>query len=394
MSIEHLKTNFLFKQAQLILFNRTGNVVESCDTFIKLSALTKKSTPVSIYDNIPMLHALEDSLKNLHEYPNGLHFPRVEFPYGDQYRVFDFTFLLHPNNHQLIMLYIQDFSTQYAYLYKVQQERNVSIIKHDELKLKTNTELLRKDVEHCNKILQLRLEYFTQISQEIQSPIQEVNKMAELLSDYLQDDNGKIYLNSIQKITKNIDNSIIKLLNLQSLDKDLGMSQVGTFNLKKLINNVVNSISDHLIEPIHTRPSPTTTLIITNYDNNTPTVYSGYPLSISQIIFNLLSIAKKFSTPSSKICVIVKKNPHTSAHDNQPESMITISLKFSPQDMGMAHLNQENKLAIANKIVQMMGGTLFVNTNDLAGAHIVFTINLPIEVAKNMRLGNIADSGS
>jgi len=389
MSVNQLKINYLAKKAQVVLFTSEGGLIESCDTLIDVTKLTKQS---SLFEAFPMLESLQSNFNLLNDIDNELYFPRVEFSYNDKEWVFDFTFYKKNDAKGVFIWLIQDLTRQYRYLFDVQQERNESIVKEELRKAQSVPEILQRDIEYLNRILRLKLDYFTKLTYDIKNPVQDIYSTAVLLKEHIKTNEGEAYLHALSSSVHLLNTMLDDMLELSQLDIAKTPFENKLFLLPEVLWAVIKTYD-------YTSHKQNVTVKL-NVDTDVVQKLWGDAIRLSQIMYNLLHNAFKNVSKGGRILV----NVHLiEKKDNE------VLLKFVVKDNGKGMSNevlqklfhekeQPNALAKLNEIpfyknnmgliitrqlVNLQKGTIEVDNVNGKGTQ--FSVVLSFNVEKNLK---------
>ncbi len=389
MSVNQLKINYLAKKAQVVLFTSEGGLIESCDTLIDVTKLTKQS---SLFEAFPMLESLQSNFNLLNDIDNELYFPRVEFSYNDKEWVFDFTFYKKNDAKGVFIWLIQDLTRQYRYLFDVQQERNESIVKEELRKAQSVPEILQRDIEYLNRILRLKLDYFTKLTYDIKNPVQDIYSTAVLLKEHIKTNEGEAYLHALSSSVHLLNTMLDDMLELSQLDIAKTPFENKLFLLPEVLWAVIKTYD-------YTSHKQNVTVKL-NVDTDVVQKLWGDAIRLSQIMYNLLHNAFKNVSKGGRILV----NVHLiEKKDNE------VLLKFVVKDNGKGMSNevlqklfhekeQPNALAKLNEIpfyknnmgliitrqlVNLQKGTIEIDNVNGKGTQ--FSVVLSFNVEKNLK---------
>lgn len=137
MNFDKLKLEYISHNIQVIVFSKSGLLLDTCNSVVKLSKET------NLFEKIVFLEGLKEQIQNLTD-DDHLDFNCVSNPFGND-GAFDFTFEL--NEDQNVVWFICDYTPQYNRLKVLQQSRNESAIRKEKLtalnkKLKVEKELM------------------------------------------------------------------------------------------------------------------------------------------------------------------------------------------------------------------------------------------------------------
>lgn len=218
-------------------------------------------------------------------------------------------------------------------------------------------------------------EFITNMSHEIKTPLNIIMGFSELLSEKEIDRDKQIkylqHINSSGKHLLNITNEIIDLSKLESGNYSLDYEKI---NSKELIINLINAmklISDNKKIEINT--------------NLTDAKILADKKKFTQIIFNLMSNAIKFTEEGGKIEIkseVKDKNIIISIEDNgiglQTKDFDTIFEEFKQVDSSVER-KQEGAglgLTITKRLIELHNGEIFVESKENEGSK--FWFKLPI----------------
>lgn len=128
MNLRELKLHVLERYAQVVVFKRTGEIVDSCDSLAVLDA----QIGASAYDVFPLLGSMKEVLAHHQSAAKPICIPCVEFSYPGCSGIFDFAFHVHPEDEALLVWAWVDQTEIYEYLRKVQQERNMLLVEKED----------------------------------------------------------------------------------------------------------------------------------------------------------------------------------------------------------------------------------------------------------------------
>ncbi len=127
MKLRDLKNQLLDQRAQILLFRKTGELLDSCHSLVNLEA----SIGRSVYDKWPVLEGIRDTVQELGIFLPHFRLPAVEFALPDLNGIFDFEFYPHPEEADQILWLMLDQSRIYRYFQRIQQERNVLLLEKE-----------------------------------------------------------------------------------------------------------------------------------------------------------------------------------------------------------------------------------------------------------------------
>lgn len=382
MEIQEYKKNYFYNKAQIVLFNEKGFLIDTCDTLINVS----KGQHEPIFEAFPFLEGIKMSLLSLKPEDGDLYFPRVEVSFQDKDWVFDFVFRRSKEDISTIVWMIQDLTDQYMYLLTVQQERNESIIKRQLLEARHHSIVLQKEIEHLNKIHQLRIDYLNKVSHDIKIPVREISGISYLLKDFVKEDKGQEYLKNLSGAAQNLVGMIEQMMEVSQIDSGKIQFREKEFILHELINIVVNTFkysSKKTDVPVNISIAP-----------NTPVYLIGDKVRLSQILYNLINNALK-NTLKGEVKVKIKLKDLKSDKGSciLDFSIIDTGIGIPEQDLnhifspynqvkGREELLNDGVglgLTIVKELVELQGGTVGVKSTVGEGSEFRFTLGFKLQ---------------
>lgn len=236
MNLLDFKAKYCFEKVQAVIFNRNGQLLDSCDTLISLSNFSSQN----LFDVFPVLEGVKGILADMQaQVSKPLLLSRVEFPFAAKYLICDFTFsaILYQGEAAYLWI-IQDLTEQYNYLFVVQQERNETVIEAQQLRAENEILSLRKDIALLNKLREVRSDVNNSIISEIEAPLNRIMALTSKLKETTQTRKEYSYLESMESAITIIDDQLTQSRPVQ-LDLFLVPPDRSETDLQNLIWNVL-----------------------------------------------------------------------------------------------------------------------------------------------------------
>ena len=239
--------------------------------------------------------------------------------------------------------------------------------------------------------------FLANMSHEIRTPMNGVVGMADVLGDTSLTGEQRLYVDTIKNSGEALLVIINDVLDYSKIEADRLDLHPEAFDLEKSILEVIM-----LLQPSARDKGLVLTL---DYDLALPSRLVGDPGRIRQILTNLMGNAVKFTT-SGHVAVYVRGQKF---HDDTK-----VKIEISVEDTGIGipkdqaeHIfgefnqveNERNRqfdgtglgLAITKRLVGMMGGRIWVEPSDNAGARFSFDITLPLDMNSPHILPSLPD---
>lgn len=249
----------------------------------------------------------------------------------------------------------------------------------------TALEKSQKEVELADRA---KSEFLANMSHEIRTPMNGVMGMAELLEKTDLDAKQRTFTDIIVKSGASLLTIINDILDFSKIDAGQMELDTAPFKLTEAIEDVATLVSSRVAEK--------DIELIVRVDPNLPTSFVGDVGRIRQIVTNLMGNAVKF-TDFGHVYVDVSGKPIEGAINNKDEQLYDLRIsvedtgvgipaekcekvfeKFSQVDASATRKHEGTGLglAISSSLVELMGGTINVNSILGTGSTFWFTLQL------------------
>ena len=253
-------------------------------------------------------------------------------------------------------------------------------IENPDMKLINELELAKNSAEKANRA---KTEFLSSISHEIRTPLNAIVGLSEIINK--TDD-----IKEIHEDSKDIVNASYTLLEIVNSILDISKIEAGKMEIVKVNYNPRDEIQK-LAKLLETRIGSKDLKLYVEIDTNLPNVLYGDLNKVKQIISNLLSNAIKYTESgrvdlkvvvenTDKICnlEIMVKDTGRGIKEEQLSHLFT---KFDrlEADKNTSIEGTGLGLAITKSLVEMLGGT--INVESTYGVGSVFTVTIPEEIS-------------
>ena len=169
----------------------------------------------------------------------------------------------------------------------------ISLYRNNQIKVKTNNLLLKKNSElqlakdNAEKAMKAKAQFLSTVTHELRTPLYAVTGLTHLLMEENPSDSQKEHLKSLKFSGDYLLTFINDILQVNKIEAKKLAVEKAPLNLKKVLNDVVNSLTQTSKE--------NNNKIILIIDKGIPEKLVGDYLKMSQVFINLISNALKFT---------------------------------------------------------------------------------------------------
>jgi signal transduction histidine kinase/DNA-binding response OmpR family regulator len=225
--------------------------------------------------------------------------------------------------------------------------------------------------------------FLANMSHEIRTPMNGVVGMADLLSDTGLTEEQRLYVNTIRNSGESLLVIINDVLDYSKIEAEKLSLHPEPFDLERCLHELVM-----LLQPTARDKGLD---ILVDYDLFLPTLVVGDPGRIRQVLTNLMGNAVKFTTDGHVLVRVVGMT----SEDDECHLHITvedtgIGIPAGKVDHVFGEFNQveseQNRqfegtglgLAISRRLIELMGGTIWVDSEEGRGSAFGFRVTLPV----------------
>ena len=232
-------------------------------------------------------------------------------------------------------------------------------------------------------------EFLSRMSHEMRTPMNAIIGMTNIAQRSNEPEKKEYCLNRIESASKHLLGVINDVLDMSKIEANKFDLVIDVFNFEKMLNSVLNVINYRVEEKRQN--------LYINMDSSIPEVIIGDELRLSQVITNLLTNAVKFTPEGGSISLTTKRLPtlpgsrpaiQVEVADNgigiTPEQQSRLFASFEQADGSIARKYGGTGLglAISKRIIELMGGRIWIESVFGGGSKFIFTIQYEVGETK------------
>jgi len=253
----------------------------------------------------------------------------------------------------------------------------------DMLELKSKEVILREAAEQeALSASQAKSDFLSHMSHEIRSPLNAVIGMMNIGYEKEDIEEVKVYLVRAKNAANHVLNVINDILDMSKIEANKLELSFNDFDFKKMISKIVD-VTGIRAQEKHQQ-------ITVNMEPDIPSFINCDELRLTQVITNLMTNSIKFTPENGKITLSVQKLDEKDGEitmqievaDNgigiSPEQQTRLFKAYSQADGGTTRKfgGTGLGLAISKRIVELMQGSIWIESELDKGAKFIFTIKV------------------
>ncbi|MBN2416576.1 PAS domain S-box protein [bacterium] len=251
---------------------------------------------------------------------------------------------------------------------------------------------LEKALKRAEESKKLKAEFLANMGHEIRTPMTAIIGMTSLATDLSTDDEQRSCLELVSESSKNLLGLLNDILDYSKIEADRIEIYTCPFSVEELISNLQQEFAS--------RAAAKHLTLTSTVSKDMPEMLTGDSGRIRQILINLVNNAVKF-TGEGEIVISAESMGRAAAKKGAHGDRITVQFSVTDTGIGIEHDRIESifdsfvqgdgsatrkyggtglGLAICKELVELMGGSISVESRAGAGSRFFFT--LPLQIAE------------
>lgn len=372
-SIDQLKLELISGKSQIVLFRKNGELVDTCHTLLQIDS--KKS----LYEQFNFLLSIKEVLQNLGQEP--LHFELIEW---EEQTSGLFSLRFQTLEEDLIQWTILDRTADREQILSVQQARNDEAIGKElatlrEKYLQSEKEFLEFRNAELKRIQQFKERFFAEVSHEMRTPLNSITGLVKLL-EWSEPKDQYDYLHALKSTSEHLNHIINDVLDLSKLEEGKLQLEAISFDL--------NEIAQAIMKGFDLVAREKNLELKIQIDKSIPELIIADPVRLSQVLYNLIGNAIKFTHEGSVMLQIDQIKQEGSDHHlrinvsdtgiGMPQESIDKILEPYAQAEGQSNAIYGGTglgMGVAHKLIQAFGSELQIESEPGKGTKMCFSIH-------------------